>query len=134
MSLDFSRTEHDKWKGATDCSESSQKLRWKAPPIFITVPLPHSGRLIWRAFISFISSLPSATGVGCQSRIFFPRPPILLDMTDSLLGLLTTGPSTSHLVIMKNTLSLATGLSLELHYQQPPSQDFILVVLPLSSN
>lgn len=69
-------------EGATECSESSQKLRWQVPPILITVPLPHSGCPIWRALISFTFSLPSATGVGCQSPIFFPHPPILLDMTD----------------------------------------------------
>lgn len=32
-------------------------------------------------------SLPLATGVGCQSPIFSPHPPITLDMTDSQLGL-----------------------------------------------
>lgn len=72
----------------------------------------HTGRLIWKALSSFPFSLPSARGVGCQSSIFFPHPRILLDMTDSLQGLLTTRPSTSHLVIMKNTLSLVTRTAL----------------------
>lgn len=67
--------------------ESSQKPQCKVSPVFIAVPLLHSGLLIWKARISFIFSLPLAIGVECQSPIFFPHPPTMLDMTDSLLGL-----------------------------------------------
>lgn len=91
----------------------------------ITVPLPHLGI----HFLHFFTAI-TATKVGCQSPIFFPHPPTLLDMTNSLLGLLTTRPIKTYLVIMKNTVSLAMGLSLRIALSKPPIQDFILVILP----
>lgn len=63
-------------EGVIYCMESSQKLWQEVPPVFIIVPLLHLGRLIWRALISFI--------LHCHFLCSFP---IMLDTTDSLLGL-----------------------------------------------
>lgn len=86
------------------CTENSQTLWREISPIFITMPL----RSTWApdsegAYLLHLSLL-SATRAWCQSFIFFPHPPIMPDMTDSLLGLPNSQMHTLYLVIVKNTL------------------------------
>ena len=121
--------------GTADISHGElTEAQRKVSPIFITLPLLHTGCLPWKVLSSFIYHCSWQPELDDKAPFSSLIPPIMPDMTDSWLGLpnsqILHAPPCNH---EKYSLP-SSGLSPALHYQQPLRQDLILFLSPLGSN